>query len=64
MKRKTAVLSFLGVCIILALLLLSKINSSTVSGLLFAMALVVFGGLSRRFRGNEATSNAEKGNAS
>jgi hypothetical protein len=62
MKRKAAVLSFLGVCIILALLL-SKIISSTVSGLLFAMALIVFGGLSRRFRGNEATSKAEKRNA-
>ncbi len=63
MKRKTAVASFLGVCIILAILLLSKIITSTISGLVFAIALVLFGGLSRGFRGNEPTPKENKGNA-
>jgi hypothetical protein len=63
MKRKTGVASFLGVCTILAFLLLSKIITSTVSGLIFAIAIVLFGGLSRGFRSNEATSKTNKGNA-
>lgn len=63
MKRKTAVAFFLGVCMILAFLLLSKIITSTISGLIFAVALVLFGGLSRGFRGKETASKTNKGNA-
>jgi hypothetical protein len=62
MKRKSAVASFWGVCMILAFLLLLKIITSTVSGLIFAIALVLFGGLSRGFRGEDATSNVNKEN--
>ena len=49
MNRKTALVSFLGVCIILALLLLTQTITPIVGGLLFAIALVVFGFLSRGF---------------
>ncbi len=63
MKRKAAVASFFSVCMILAILLMSKIITSIISGLIFAIALVLFGGLSRGFRGNEPTQKENKGNA-
>jgi hypothetical protein len=63
MKRTIAVTFFLGVCLILALLLLTKTVTPIVSGLIFAFALVIFGGSSRSFRGTKATSKANKGNA-
>ena len=50
MDRKSAAISFLAVCIILAILLLTKTISSTVSGILFAIALVLFGLISNGFR--------------
>jgi len=50
MNGRTAGFLFLGVCIILAILLLTKTISSTVSGALFAVALIIFGGLSRGFK--------------
>lgn len=50
MKGKAAGLIFLGVCIILAVLLLARIIAPMTSGIIFAVALVVLGGLSRGFR--------------
>lgn len=50
MNGRTAGFSFLAVCVILAILLLTKTISSTVSGALFAVALIIFGGLSRGFK--------------
>jgi hypothetical protein len=52
MNKKTAGLTFLGVCVILAALLLVKAISPTVSGIFFASALVSFGILSRGFTRN------------
>jgi hypothetical protein len=49
MKGKTAGLLFLAVCIVLAALLLLKVITPLVSGSLFAVALVLLGGLSRGF---------------
>jgi hypothetical protein len=57
MKRRNAVASFLIVCVILAILLLTQIISWIVGVIAFAVALVLFGGLSRGFRGNDASSN-------
>lgn len=50
MKGNLAAYLFLAICVVLALLLLAKSISSLVSGCVFAVALVVLGGLSRRFR--------------
>jgi hypothetical protein len=50
MTGKTAGLVFLGVCVILAALLLARVIGPTASGLAFAVALVVLGGLSQGFR--------------
>ncbi len=50
MNGRTAVLLFLGVCVILALLLLTRSIRPVVSGAVFAIALVVLGVLSRGFR--------------
>ena len=49
MSRKSAVIAFLGICILLAILLLTKTIGPLVSGVVFAVALVVFGLLSRGF---------------
>jgi hypothetical protein len=62
MKRTIAVTFFLGVCLILALLLLAKTITPIVSGFIFAFALMIFGGSSRGFRGTKATSKATKEN--
>ena len=50
MSRKTAAFSFLGICVVLAILLLIKAITPLVSGIIFAIALVLFGLLSRGFR--------------
>ena len=50
MSGKTAVLSFLVVCVFLAILVLNQVMSLKVSGLIFAIALVLFGLFSRGFR--------------
>jgi hypothetical protein len=50
MNAKPAVAIFLGVCIVLAGLLLAQIISPIVSGAIFAVALVLLGGLSKGFR--------------
>jgi len=49
MKRKSAGFLFLAICIILAILLLTKTISSTVSGSIFALALIIFGVASKGF---------------
>ncbi len=49
MDGKVAGFLFLGVCLILAVLLLTRTITPLVSGTVFAVALVVFGGLSRGF---------------
>lgn len=50
MNGRTAGLVFLGVCVILALLLLTRTIGPVLSGAIFAIALAVLGGLSRGFR--------------
>lgn len=50
MKGKTAVFIFLGICIILAILLLANVISPIMSGIIFAVALVLLGAISGEFR--------------
>ncbi|HEX3043275.1 MAG TPA: hypothetical protein VHY08_00860 [Bacillota bacterium] len=50
MKKKTAGVLFLGICVILAVLLLTKVISPIVSGCVFAGALVGLGITSWGFR--------------
>ncbi len=50
MSGQTAGLLFVGVCIVLAILLLTSSVSFVLSGCIFAVALVLLGGLSRGFR--------------
>jgi hypothetical protein len=49
MSRKSAGFTFLGVCILLAILLLTRAITPLVSGVVFAVALVALGFLSRGF---------------
>jgi hypothetical protein len=49
LNKKTAGFGFLGVCVVLAGLLLAKMISPILSGTFFAIALVGFGVLSRGF---------------
>jgi hypothetical protein len=50
MTRKNASYIFLGVCIILAIMMLLKAMSSLVGGIFFAVTLLVLGLLSQAFR--------------
>ncbi len=50
MKGRIAGFLFLGICVLLAILLLAGAISPVVSGALFAAALVVLGGFSGGFR--------------
>jgi hypothetical protein len=50
MKGKTAAFIFVGICIILALLLLAKIIEIIAAAILFAVALVILGIISKNFR--------------
>ena len=50
MNKKIASVSFLSICLILAVFLLTKIITSTLSGIVFAIAVVLFGSLSKGFR--------------
>lgn len=50
MNGRIAGLSFLVVCVILAALLLLKVITPIISGILFAIALVTLGASSRGFR--------------
>jgi hypothetical protein len=49
MKGKTARLLVLGICIVLAVLILTKIITHLASGLIFAIVLVTVGVMSRGF---------------
>jgi hypothetical protein len=49
MNRKNAGISFLGICIVLAVLLLVRAITPLVGRCSFAIALVLLGGLSRGF---------------
>ena len=60
MKKKYAVTTFLSVCIILAVLLLFNLITSTVSGIIFALALIIFGAASKGFRTDQVTPDEEK----
>jgi hypothetical protein len=51
MSRNLALVLFLATCLVLAVLLLTQSISPIVGSSIFAVALVVFGGLSRGFRG-------------
>ncbi len=51
MSRRVALGLYLGVCVVLAALLVTKAIAPVVGGGIFAIALVVLGGLSRGFRG-------------
>jgi hypothetical protein len=61
MNRKIAVTSFLSICLILAVLLLTKIITSTISGIIFAIALALFGSLSKGFRTEKALPKTKDG---
>jgi len=50
MKGKSAGFIFLGICVILAALLLTGMINPLQSGTVFAIALVLLGGLSGGFR--------------
>lgn len=50
MNRVPAVISFLSICLILAVLLITRSITFTISGILFAIALVLFGGFSKGFK--------------
>jgi hypothetical protein len=50
MNAKPAVFIFLGICLVLAVLLLLHDITPVVSGAIFAVALVLLGGLSKGFR--------------
>ncbi len=59
MKSKPAAFSFLAICLVLAFLLLTGIISFETSGIVFALALVVFGVLSRGFRNKGDNQSAD-----
>jgi hypothetical protein len=50
MRRRYAIILFLAVCLILAILLLTRISTPMISSIIFAIALIVFGILSKGFR--------------
>lgn len=50
MKGRTAGLIILGICTVLALLLVIRSISPLIGGSIFAVSLVLFGGLSSGFR--------------
>jgi hypothetical protein len=50
MNAKPAVAIFLGICLVLAALLLTHLITPVVSSAIFAIALVLFGSLARGFR--------------
>ncbi len=50
MRGRIAAFSFLAVCIVLAILLLTHLITPIVSGGIFAAALAILGGMSSGFR--------------
>lgn len=61
MNKKSASLMFLTVCLMLAILLLTKTITPMVSGSVFAVALVTFGLMSRGFRNNDRDKSTKVG---
>ncbi len=53
MNGKNAAFIFVGVCVLLAILLLFGVISPLMSGSVFAIALVLLGGISGGFRKQE-----------
>jgi hypothetical protein len=51
LDKKPALILFLAGCVVLALLLLIRVISFLITGIIFAVLLVVLGGLSGAFRG-------------
>lgn len=56
MNRKTAALSFLAICLVLVILLLTKTITALVGGIIFAIALALFGVISGGFTTDKASS--------
>jgi uncharacterized membrane protein len=50
MNKRPAAWVLLGICLVLAILLFTKVITPVISGCIFALALVVLGGLSQGFR--------------
>ena len=50
MNGKKARIFFVGACLIVAILMLTQVVTLIVGGIIFAVALAVFGGLSNGFR--------------
>jgi uncharacterized membrane protein YgaE (UPF0421/DUF939 family) len=50
MSGKLAGVIFVGICILLAILLLTRVTTGLISGILFAISLVVLGLFSQGFR--------------
>lgn len=50
MNRKLALISFVSVCLIVAVLLLTAIISFIVGAIIFAISLALFGSLSKGFK--------------
>lgn len=50
MKGKSALTIFLGICVVLAILLITQVITPVISRCIFAISLVVFGGMYRGFR--------------
>jgi hypothetical protein len=50
MKNKTASTIFLFICVALAVLLIAQTITPVLSGIIFAVALIIFGGFSKGFR--------------
>ncbi len=51
MNGRLARLLFAATCLVVAILLLTHVIKPVVSGVVFALALAVFGGMSNGFRG-------------
>lgn len=60
MNRKTASMIFLGICVVLAVLLLLDVITPIVSGSIFAVALVIFGSISRGFTKSDKKDRSEE----
>jgi len=50
MSGRLAGIIFVAICVVLAILLLTKVTTVIASGIIFAIALVLLGLLSRGFR--------------
>jgi len=50
MKGKTASFLFMCICILTSILLMKHVITIFISGSVFAIALILFGGLSKGFR--------------